>query len=382
MKINFSHDKDTQVSSQDKRSVDNAVLTSVDDITQGLQAWQITAVLVLSVVLVSWFKQDRLSNYWQQTYQQAHVWTALSQLPYWQKGLLPEHYTDPTMIMAELTEFNRVSNRELNQFFYADILAHRQQQEALKAQQLAQIQARKQQEAQRALEESRKPKVLTQVQITPDQKVFFAGDSMMEGVAPWAMRELQSKYQIASIDLSKQSTGLSYSSFFDWPATIEKTIADNPDIGVLVMLLGANDPWAVPDPKHPGATYIKFGSPQWNELYNQKIQRILQAASSHQVQVMWLTPPAMKDDKLKENMAVLTRLYHEVIPNTQAVLLDTKPMLLDNVNSNLYSDTMTIDDKKIKVRTADGIHFTPTGQKRLAAAIVSHIKVVSDTAEQ
>ncbi len=365
-------------SNQDKQITEHTVLTSIDEITQELQIWQVATVMVLSVLLVSWFKHDRLSSYWQQTYQQADVWTALNQLPYWKTGLLPQHYTDPSLMMTGLADFNHLSNSQLNQLLYADILAERQQQEALKAQRLAQMQERRRLEA----EEARKPKVMTEVQIMPEQKVFFAGDSMMEGVAPWAMRELQSKYQIASIDLSKQNTGLSYSSFFDWPATVEKTIADNPDIGVMVMLLGANDPWAVPDPEHPGATYIKFGSPKWNELYSQKIQRILQAADNHQVQVMWLTPPAMKSDKLKEDMEVLTKLYHQVIPNTQAVLLDTKPMLLDDANSNLYSDSMTIEGKKIKVRTADGIHFTPTGQKRLAAAIVSHIKVLSDTTEQ
>lgn len=382
MKTNSSHDKDTHVSSQDKPIIEQVILTDIDEITQELKIWQVTAVLVVSVLLVSWFKHDRLSSYWQQTYQQTYVWTMLSQLPYWKTGLLPEHYTDPSLMMVALADFNQLSNNQLNQLLYADILAERQRQEALKAQRLAQIQERRRLEAKRALEEARKPKVMTEVQIMPEQKVFFAGDSMMEGVAPWAMRELQSKYQIASIDLSKQNTGLSYSSFFDWPATVEKTIADNPDIGVMVMLLGANDPWAVPDPEHPGATYIEFGTPKWNELYNQKIQRILQAASSQQVQVIWMTPPAMKRQKLKEDMEVLTRLYHQVIPNTEVLLLDTKPLLLDDANSDLYSDSMTIDGKKIKVRTADGIHFTTTGQKRLAAAIVSHIKVLSDTTEQ
>src|SRR6185437_12651235 len=69
--------------------------------------------------------------------------------------------------------------------------------------------------------------------LTTQDKVLLVGDSMMQGVAPHVARALQ-KANIASLDLSKQSTGLAYPTYFDWPATVQKTI---PDSGITVMVV-------------------------------------------------------------------------------------------------------------------------------------------------
>lgn len=64
--------------------------------------------------------------------------------------------------------------------------------------------------------------------IRSGDKVFFAGDSLMQGVAPFVQKSLKQQYGIESANLSKQSTGLSYPSFFDWPKTIEETLKKHP----------------------------------------------------------------------------------------------------------------------------------------------------------
>ena len=64
----------------------------------------------------------------------------------------------------------------------------------------------------------------TQVVLKKGNKVFFAGDSLMQGVAPFVQKHLKQEYGVQSVNLSKQSTGLSYPNFFDWPKTIEQTL--------------------------------------------------------------------------------------------------------------------------------------------------------------
>lgn len=68
----------------------------------------------------------------------------------------------------------------------------------------------------------------------------------MQGVAPFVQKHLKQEYGVQSVNLSKQSTGLSYPNFFDWPKTIEQTLQKEPDIRVLVVFLGPNDPWDFP----------------------------------------------------------------------------------------------------------------------------------------
>ena len=52
----------------------------------------------------------------------------------------------------------------------------------------------------------------------------------MQGVAPFVQKHLKQEYGVQSVNLSKQSTGLSYPNFFDWPKTIEQTLPKEPDI--------------------------------------------------------------------------------------------------------------------------------------------------------
>lgn len=352
---------------------------SAQDVKPLLALWQLTLILLISILLVTWFKHDRLTSYWQQTYQQTEVWNALNQIPNWSVGLIPEKFLITDGLVTQLSSISTQSNAQINQAFYPVLVEQQRLFEIEKAKKLAEAKRLAKLEAERR---ERERLIVKEVTIRPDQKVFFAGDSLMEGVAPYTMRELQSRYQISSIDLSKQNTGLSYSTFFDWPATIEQTILENPDIGVLAVFLGANDPWAVPDPENPGGEYIEFASPRWNELYSEKINRILQAAERNQTQIIWMTPPLMKSEKLKQQMIILNDLYHQAIPNTKVLIIDSRPLLLDNPESEDYSDSILIEGNKVKVRTADGIHFTTAGQKLLAEAFMSHIRVVSDTLTQ
>ncbi|MFB2538758.1 MULTISPECIES: DUF459 domain-containing protein [unclassified Acinetobacter] len=329
-----------------------------------LQPWKVGAILASTLLLVTWVKQDSISSYWQQSYQNTSVFDQLSQADAWRSGQQIQQVIDYTQgIQQNLTEVSKLSNKELNQTLYPEqIAAQKRHQEELAKRHAAHLLKQQQQ----SLE-------LDSVSISSDQKVFFAGDSMMQGVAPWVMRDLQKQYQVKSIDLSKQSTGLSYSTFFDWPKTIENTLTANPDIGALIIFLGPNDPWDVSDPQN--GKRVIFNTPRWNQLYAEKIQRILKAAQKSDVQVLWVTPPTMKRPELSQQMDALRQVYHQTIPKNNALVIDSKPLLLTNGNESHYSDSINIDGKITKVRTADGIHFTADGQKLIAQAILQKIKV-------
>ncbi len=211
--------------------------------------------------------------------------------------------------------------------------------------------------------------------ISKGQMVFFAGDSMMQGVAPHVKATLHKKYGIKSIDLSKQSTGLTYPSFFNWPKTITTTLNKNPSISLLVVFLGANDPWNMPNPK--GGKYLKFQSEEWEQVYREKIRQIITTAREHNVDIMWLEIPDMRKKKLNKGVRYLNTIYQSEIDNAGAFYLPTQFLLTGKtVGYSKYVDTGV---KKIAVRTNDGIHFTRAGQKRIANRILHYIKIKEET---
>ena len=194
-------------------------------------------------------------------------------------------------------------------------------------------------------------------------KVFFAGDSLMQGVAPFMQKYLK-QAGINSINLSKQSTGLAYPNFFDWPKTIEQTLQKSPDIRLLVIFLGPNDPWDIPNPK--GGPYLRFKSEEWRDIYQSRITRILETARTHNVQVIWLGVPYMKAQKLNEQMRYLNEVLVTALQG-KAIWLPTEK-LLSNGTAH-YVDSITVAQKILRVRSKDGIHFSLSGQKILAEYI-------------
>ncbi|MDF7667265.1 DUF459 domain-containing protein [Orbaceae bacterium ESL0727] len=210
------------------------------------------------------------------------------------------------------------------------------------------------------------------ITLTAQNKVFFAGDSLMQGVAPYVKKILFKQYKIESIDLSKQSTGLSYPSAFNWPKTISEQLDEDPAIHLLIVFLGANDPWDFPV-KELGNKYVKFKSELWEEQYRLRIKMILNSAKEHNVQVLWLSPPCMRKPKLNEGIIYLNDLYQSEIREAQQHFLTTNNLL--GCTYDNFSNFITTDKEKIKVRIDDGVHFTPTGQKILANAIMEHITI-------
>ncbi|OCG04745.1 hypothetical protein A9G12_06685 [Gilliamella sp. wkB112] len=205
--------------------------------------------------------------------------------------------------------------------------------------------------------------------LTEHDKVFFAGDSLMQGVAPYVKKMLFKQYKIESFDLSKQSTGLAYPSAFDWPKAINDNLVANPSIKLLVVFLGPNDPWDFPVKGY--VKYAKFKSELWEEQYRLRIEAILNSAREHNVQVLWLAAPCMRKPKLNEGMIYLNILYKSELERNQQHFLTTNNLL--GCTYEKFNNFIETDKEKIKVRVDDGIHFTSMGQKILAKAIMEKI---------
>jgi hypothetical protein len=207
--------------------------------------------------------------------------------------------------------------------------------------------------------------------IQESDKLFFVGDSLMQGVAPHIKRSLYKKYKIEGIDLSKQSTGLSYPSAFDWPQTVEKTLDADPMIKVMVIFLGPNDPWSFPIKGRKN--YIKFKTVEWEEIYRSRIVRILAAAEKHQVQVIWLGAPCMKKVKLHHDMLYLNTLYQSEVTKFGARYIPTSELL--GCSDEKYMNFITTSRGNVKVRINDGIHFSRAGQRIIAERIISELAI-------
>ncbi|EFE09342.1 SGNH/GDSL hydrolase family protein [Citrobacter youngae] len=202
------------------------------------------------------------------------------------------------------------------------------------------------------------------------KKVLMIGDSMMEGVAPQIISLLKKEHQIGGVNLSKRSTGLAYPSFFNWPKTTENALVREPDIGLLIVFMGPNDPWDMPSERN--RHFLKFKSAEWESEYRQRIERILASAQQRNIPVIWALPPVMRKSKLNAGVSYLDTLYASEVSNSGGVTVDVNTLF--GYKDNHYSPNAVIDGKKMRVRADDGIHYSPEGQRLIARAILTKIQ--------
>ncbi|WP_225933331.1 SGNH/GDSL hydrolase family protein [Pseudomonas peradeniyensis] len=200
--------------------------------------------------------------------------------------------------------------------------------------------------------------------------VFLVGDSLMQGVAPHLANSLRKRYQIRTVNLSKQSTGLAYPGFFNWPKTVADTLDHEPNVRLMVVFLGPNDPWDMPQGK--GKPFLRFKSPEWEVAYRARIDSILEQARTHNVQVIWVGPPNMEKARLSTAMGYLSGLYQEQTALFGQHYVSANP-ILGYTDANFSYAVQTPQGKRVKVRVDDGIHFTITGQKMIAEQVLSLI---------
>ena len=357
--------------------------------------------LLAAAVLTLWFSQQSVNAYWQQTFHRSSPLEKLDAYPWWQRGAqLQNEANDGYRGLLEWIDSQ--NGRWQQQFPAADNTpladagsdAPPQYPSAFppldddaasglpavirKTETAGQSASAPQAQEQKQSEKQPEDPQSATVTLKPGDKVFFAGDSLMQGVAPHVRKSLHARYGVESIDLSKQSTGLSYPGFFDRPAVIEKNLKEQPDIRLLVVFFGPNDPWDFPDPEKKRSGYLRFKSPEWEAVYRSRIRRIADAAEQRHVRLIWLGIPLMKPNKLNDQTRYLDRVLASELSG-RALWLPTDELL---GGRSAYRDSISLDGRNVRMRSKDGIDFTNPGQQRLAAYIERHIAFTGSNGAQ
>ena len=211
------------------------------------------------------------------------------------------------------------------------------------------------------------PPVVADPDATP--RILFAGDSMMQGLAPLAIPQIRKAFPNGFFsDQSKQSTGLTVRRYFDWPTKIKDEIADK-RFDTLVIFLGPNDPW---DIYESGKRFV-FPSEDWIAKYRSRVIEVMEYCRDRRVKVIWIGLPNMRDERLQRGASVENRIFQEEATRFGFDYLSTESIIgpLDQPFRKYIEDPQK---GRITVRADDGIHFTPSGLRLINASLVELIR--------
>lgn len=216
--------------------------------------------------------------------------------------------------------------------------------------------------------------IIKKLDVKNGEEFLLIGDSMMQGVAVALVKDLK-KLGIKSTNLSRQNTGLSYKSYFNWAKAIENSLANNANIKYLAVLLGANDPW---DLKEKGKFY-SFKSDEWREIYATRVDEIMQIAQNYGVRVFWYEVPPVRRELLNEKIQVLNEIYKNEALGNGEIFISTADAMSGGVAYSSYIKDE--NNKSVKVRADDGVHFNPRGAKIMSSLLLRHLKQLENEVE-
>lgn len=204
------------------------------------------------------------------------------------------------------------------------------------------------------------------IHIDENSSVLLVGDSMMQGVAPYILKTFK-KVHLHGINLSKHSTGLTYKNYFDWAKAIEEVFTTHDNIELVVVLLGANDPWTM-------KKNIAFKSAKWEEIYLQRIEEILSIAQSHGARVVWYEVPSVREKSLNEKIIYLNSLYERKVRENGELFLQSNGIVTQGGHYSAFIKNKK--GKSVQVRIDDGVHFTALGYQIMANIFLNALEVL------
>ncbi len=210
-------------------------------------------------------------------------------------------------------------------------------------------------------------------------RVLIVGDSVGLDLGQPLVNALGAFGDVTTYLDGRIDTGLTRPDYFNWPAELQVDLA-NQRPQLVVVMIGANDPQGLVTPNGS----IRFGQPGWDEAYSTRVSAFIAEANAAGAHVLWVGMPPMQDPGLDAALKHLNGLVQAQVTGTKdggAAYLSSVPALGDQHHA--YAAYLPDSSGAVtNVRTPDGIHVTPAGGARLAAAVVTamegqlHIQLV------
>ncbi len=140
-------------------------------------------------------------------------------------------------------------------------------------------------------------------------------------------------------------------------------------IDVAVMMIGSNDR----QPMQVDGKTLQPGTAEWTVAYTKRVLAIDEAFRAKAIPLIWVGVPITKDDAFADAMAGLNDVFRDAAAKTGATYVDTWEAFSDD-NGDFAAYGPDINGQTVRLRAADGIHFTKAGARKLAHFVEVHVR--------
>jgi uncharacterized protein len=191
--------------------------------------------------------------------------------------------------------------------------------------------------------------------------VHIIGDSLADLLAQGLKEQLaETKPDVGVVKRARSSSGLVRDDYFDWNKALKDLFAGTEKADMIVMMLGSNDRQALRD--ETGSH--DFGSERWREIYLKRLDDLVALAREKRIPFVIVGMPIMQSQRLSADMLTLNTLFRERSARNGATYVDIWDAFATE-QGQYNSSGPDVNGEIVRLRTADGIHFSKAGMRKL-----------------
>jgi len=200
-------------------------------------------------------------------------------------------------------------------------------------------------------------------------RVTVLGDAFSQPLAAGLDQSFAGDPKIAVLRRGNDNSGLVRSDYYDWMKAAREIAEDPKKPDMAVIMIGGNDRQALT--ADTGAQEPL--SPRWRELYGSRVEGLIQIFKDKNIPVVWVGLPVMQPSGYSAAIAQINEIFRSSAAKAGVPFIDLWDKFTDEHGQ--YSAFGPDENGQIvKLRSADGIHFTEAGARKLALFVEGEIK--------
>ena len=210
----------------------------------------------------------------------------------------------------------------------------------------------------------------------PVQPTFFIdvlGDSLGGYAAGGLSDAFADKPEVSIVNKTHDASGLVRDDYFDWLKAARDIATGKDHLDYVVIMIGINDF----QPMRDGSDALDALSDRWRALYAQRIEAMIAPFAAAHIPVAWVGLPPVRVDKFNADIIKLNEIDKEHAEKAGAKYIDIWDAFADQ-NGQFDAFGPNVDGQNVKLRGADGIHFTKAGSRKVAHFLEADIKRVME----
>ncbi len=195
------------------------------------------------------------------------------------------------------------------------------------------------------------------------------GDVLAEGLLTGLVEQFADEPRVAIQRKHRPIASLFRATYEDDVSEMVSEISRS-NAHIVVVMLGLNDRYPI---RMANGRRVPVGSEPWREEYARRIDRIMRAFKAQRIAVYWVGLPIMRRPDASEEVQSINEVLRERAYIAGLKFIDVYGATADSAgNFSQYGPDMSGTNRLL--RQADGITFTPAGNRQLAHFVERELK--------